>query len=68
MLRYANRTAADVLGWDVESFIGRSVLDLVHPDDTIVAIIALVFLGTTVSGVYEEIINEGFRRVTDLIG
>ena len=34
----------------------------------IVAIVALVFLGTTVSGVYETIINEGFRRVTDLIG
>ena len=34
----------------------------------IVAIVALIFLGTTVSGVYETIINEGFRTVTDLIG
>jgi diguanylate cyclase (GGDEF)-like protein/PAS domain S-box-containing protein len=33
VLRYANRTAADVLGWDVDAFIGRSALDLVHPDD-----------------------------------
>ena len=33
----------------------------------VVAILALIFLGTTVSGVYETIINEGFRRVTDLI-
>ncbi len=33
----------------------------------IVAIVALVFLGTTISSVYEEIINEGFRRVRDLI-
>jgi len=33
VLRYANRTAEDILGWSHVEFIGRSVLDLVHPDD-----------------------------------
>ena len=34
----------------------------------IVAIIALAFLGTSISGLFEDIINEGFDFVTDLIG
>ena len=34
----------------------------------IVALISLVFLGTSVSGLFEDIINEGFDYVTDLIG
>jgi diguanylate cyclase (GGDEF)-like protein/PAS domain S-box-containing protein len=33
VLRYANDTAADVLGWDATELLGTSVLDLVHPDD-----------------------------------
>ncbi len=33
VLRYANDTAADVLGWDAVELIGTDVLDLVHPDD-----------------------------------
>ena len=33
----------------------------------IIAIVALVFLGTSVSGLFEDIINEGFRRVDSLI-
>ena len=33
VLRYANDTAADVLGWDILDLIGTDVLDLVHPDD-----------------------------------
>jgi diguanylate cyclase (GGDEF)-like protein/PAS domain S-box-containing protein len=32
-LRYANDTAAEVLGWDATELFGTSVLDLVHPDD-----------------------------------
>lgn len=33
----------------------------------IVAIVSLIFLGTSVSGLFEDIINEGFRTVEDLI-
>ncbi len=33
LLRYANDTAAVVLGWDRRELLGSSVLDLVHPDD-----------------------------------
>ena len=33
VLRYANDTAADVLGWDRSELIDTDVLDLVHPDD-----------------------------------
>jgi diguanylate cyclase (GGDEF)-like protein/PAS domain S-box-containing protein len=33
LLRYANDTAALVLGWDRTELLGSSVLELVHPDD-----------------------------------
>ena len=41
VLRYANDTAADVLGWDSVELLGTSVLDLVHPDDLNLAASAL---------------------------
>jgi len=33
----------------------------------IVAIVALIFLGTSVSGLFEDTINEGFRHVDSVI-
>lgn len=33
ILRYANDTAADVMGWDRTELLDHSVLELVHPDD-----------------------------------
>ena len=33
----------------------------------IVAIVSLIFLGSSVSQLFEDIINEGFRTVEDLI-
>ena len=41
VLRYANDTAADVLGWEIVDLIGTDVLDLVHPDDVSLATSAL---------------------------
>jgi len=41
VLRYANDTAADVLGWDTVELLGTAVLDLVHPDDLSLAASAL---------------------------
>ena len=41
VLRYANDTAADVLGWDATELFGTNVLDLVHPDDLTLASSAL---------------------------
>ncbi len=41
VLRYANDTAADVLGWDATELLGTAVLDLVHPDDLTLASSAL---------------------------
>ncbi len=41
VLRYANDTAADVLGWDATELFGTVVLDLVHPDDLSLAASAL---------------------------
>jgi len=41
VLRYANDTAADVLGWDTVELLGTAVLDLVHPDDLRLAASAL---------------------------
>lgn len=34
----------------------------------IVAIVSLIFLGESVTQLFEDIINEGFRRVQELIG
>src|SRR6056297_406278 len=41
VLRYANDTAAEVLGWDPVDLMGNPVLDLVHPDDLVLATAAL---------------------------
>ena len=41
ILRYANDTAAEVLGWDATELFGTAVLDLVHPDDLSLATSAL---------------------------
>lgn len=34
----------------------------------IVAIVSLIFLGESVTQLFEDIINEGFRRVLELVG
>ena len=41
LLRYANDTAADTLGWDATELLDTSMLDLVHPDDLSLAKAAL---------------------------
>jgi pilus assembly protein Flp/PilA len=33
----------------------------------IVAVLALLFLGSSISGTFEDIINEGFRKVQSII-
>jgi diguanylate cyclase (GGDEF)-like protein/PAS domain S-box-containing protein len=37
-LRYANRAAEESLGWAADQWVGRSVLDLVHPDDAMLVL------------------------------
>jgi diguanylate cyclase (GGDEF)-like protein/PAS domain S-box-containing protein len=32
-LRYVNRAGAELFGWRPEVWLGRSILDLIHPDD-----------------------------------
>ncbi len=44
-LVYANDIAARVLGWRVEDFVGRQVLDLVHPDDLNLALSSMQTVG-----------------------
>ena len=51
VLRYANDTAADVLGWNTADLLDTSVLELVHPDDLNLAMSAL-------STVVEKVIGE----------
>ncbi len=41
VLAYANAAAEEILGWDRDDFTGRSVLDLVHPDDVALAMASL---------------------------
>ena len=53
-LRYANRTAADVLDWDATELLGTDMLDLVHPDDVTLARAAL---HTVVDKVFGELLT-----------
>ncbi len=46
VLRFANPASEETLGWDRDEFVGRSVLDLVHPDDLA---LAAASLGTIVT-------------------
>lgn len=41
VLRYANDTAAEVLGWDRSELLDTFVLDLIHPDDLNLATAAM---------------------------
>jgi len=41
VLRFANVTAADALGWDATELLGTPMLELVHPDDLVLAQSAL---------------------------
>ncbi len=40
-LEYANRAAEEMLGWKAADLAGRPVLDLVHPDDLMLALSSL---------------------------
>jgi len=40
-LVYANRTAEEMLGWNAAELAGRTVLDLVHPDDLMLVLSSL---------------------------
>jgi diguanylate cyclase (GGDEF)-like protein/PAS domain S-box-containing protein len=46
VLRYANDTAAEVLGWDRAELLDTFVLDLVHPDDLNLATAAMETITT----------------------
>jgi len=45
-LLYANLVAIDVLGWSLDELVGRSVLDLLHPDDLNLAMSSLATVGS----------------------
>ena len=45
-LHYANQVASDVLGWPRDEIVGRSVLDLLHPDDLNLAMSSMETVGT----------------------
>jgi diguanylate cyclase (GGDEF)-like protein/PAS domain S-box-containing protein len=47
-LRFASDAATRLFGWPVEAWLGRSVLDLVHPDDLDAAVDSLA--GTVAAG------------------
>ena len=47
-IRYVNETGTMLLGFDRHDWIGRSALDLVHPDD--LALAAESLLGTAATG------------------
>jgi diguanylate cyclase (GGDEF)-like protein/PAS domain S-box-containing protein len=37
-LRWVNRAGVEMFGWPAEEFLGRSLLDIVHPDDAAIVV------------------------------
>ena len=59
---YVNRSGEQRLGWQLDAWIGRSVMDIVHPDDIAVALSSIVsMLGKDVGTPVE-------LRVVDAVG
>lgn len=68
---HANATAERVLGWSAEDSVGRSVLDLVHPDDRQMAALSLTSIGSKEIGTPIEVrvaTSEGGWRHLEVIG
>ena len=40
-LEWANRAASALFGWSVDDFVGRSVMDMIHPEDLHFALLSL---------------------------
>src|SRR6056297_1055923 len=40
-LAYANDVAADLLGWRRDDFVGRQILDMIHPEDLNIALASM---------------------------
>ncbi|MEP6298472.1 MAG: PAS domain S-box protein, partial [Ilumatobacter sp.] len=45
-LLYVNRVVTDVLGWEPDDIVGRSVLDLLHPDDLNIVLASMATVTT----------------------
>ena len=54
-LKWANRAAVDHFGWDLEEWLGRSALDLLHPDDISFALLSLQSIQSKVVGTPIEV-------------
>jgi diguanylate cyclase (GGDEF)-like protein/PAS domain S-box-containing protein len=69
-LQWANRAAVDLFGWPVADFLGRSVLDLVHPDDLPFALMSLDSVKTKEVGTVIEVRVQtaGGWRMVETIG
>ncbi len=61
-LRVANTAATRALGWDPSDFVGRSALELIHPDDLN---ITLASLETVTSKDVGEVISVRVRTAND---
>jgi diguanylate cyclase (GGDEF)-like protein/PAS domain S-box-containing protein len=66
-LEWANRAAASLLGWTLEEFTGRSVLDLVHPEDLHLALLSLESVQSQEVGTLLEMRVQGADRAWRLI-
>lgn len=69
-LEWANEAAAELFGWDPSEFVGRSVLDLIHPDDVRFVIMSLDSVRTKRIGTPIEIRARTARgwRLIEVVG
>lgn len=70
-LHYVNRMATDALGWTKEEIVGRSVLDLIHPDDLNLAMTSMATVGDKQFGeliVIRALMGDGSWRALEIRG
>ncbi len=67
---YVNRSA-ETLGWDREAWMGRSILDIIHPDDLAIAVSSQATLQSKRIGTPIEIriaVPDGTWRLFEVLG
>ena len=69
-LEWANKAASSLFGWELVDFSGRSVMDLIHPDDLHFALMSLDTVQTKDVGTAIEVRvqTDGGWKLVEVVG
>ena len=69
-LEWANRAASELFGWAIDDYLGRSVLDLIHPEDLHFALLSLDSVQSKDVGTFIELrVQTAFGwRLVEVVG